>query len=86
VVDDERRLVALVSMQAIVTSLIALFLQEGFHLPAAPGAMHRAYPGGYVSPKRDRPKERLLVCWLEATRIRAKSKLFRIPSQTTPDL
>jgi hypothetical protein len=36
VVEDERRLVALVSMQAIVTSLIALFLQEGFTFPPPP--------------------------------------------------
>jgi hypothetical protein len=42
VVDDERRPVALVSMQAIVTSLIALFLQEGFTFPPPPA--HRIAP------------------------------------------
>jgi len=42
VVDDERRPVALVSMQAIVTSLIALFLQEGFTCP--PPLAHRIAP------------------------------------------
>jgi hypothetical protein len=36
VVDDERQSVALVSMQAIVTSLIALFLQAGFTFPPPP--------------------------------------------------
>ena len=42
VVDDERRPVALVSMQAIVTSLIAQFPQEGFTFPPPPA--HRIAP------------------------------------------
>jgi len=42
VADDERRPVAFVSMQAIVTSLIALFLQEGFTFPPPPA--HRIAP------------------------------------------
>jgi hypothetical protein len=56
VVDNERRSVALVSMQAIVTSLIALFSQEGCNFPLS--LAHRISPtrGRRVRPKRDRPR------------------------------
>jgi CBS domain-containing protein len=42
VVDDQRRPLALVSMQAIVGYLIALFPQEGFNFPPSPA--HRIAP------------------------------------------
>jgi hypothetical protein len=42
VVDDQRRPVALVSMQAIVGYLIALFPQEGFNFPLS--LAHRIAP------------------------------------------
>jgi CBS domain-containing protein len=36
VVDDQRRPIALVSMQAIIAYLLALFPQEGFNFPPSP--------------------------------------------------
>ena len=36
VVDDQRRPIALVSMQAIIAYLLTLFPQEGFNFPPSP--------------------------------------------------
>ena len=36
VVDDQRRPIALVSMQAIIAYFLALFPQEGFNFPPSP--------------------------------------------------